>query len=104
MNVLIAKWLGLVVLWVSQPVVSSGVGKNRSGQKMDFYFYSVKCVLLKCFAFISSRGKAASTEYRENALFWVSWEAPAQQAPNMLFDFDTLPSHFLFSFFVFLLS
>lgn len=54
MNVLIAKWLGLVVLWVSQPAVSSGVGKNRSGQKMDFYFYSIKCVLLRCFAFISS--------------------------------------------------
>lgn len=45
---------------------------------------------------VEARRLTASTEHREKALFWVSWEALAQQAANMLFDFDTLPSRFLF--------
>lgn len=38
-----------------------------------------------------ARCLAAPTEQEKKAVFWVSWDAPAQQAANMLFGFETLP-------------
>ena len=45
-----------MVLWVSQPAFGGCIRKNRTDQKRDFYFYSIKCVLLECCAFISDQG------------------------------------------------